>query len=104
MRASSRAIVWELRRTSSAPAFSCKWSSRVVPGIGMMWSPRASSQARASCAMVQSFARDRRQVVEQCQIAGEILALKTRLREADILRGQRADIAHRTGKKAAPER
>ena len=42
-----------LEDTLAAPRFSCRWARLDVPGMGMMCSPRVSSQARASCAGLQ---------------------------------------------------
>src|SRR5713101_6327205 len=41
--------------TPMAPAFSSRYLRRLVPGMGTMSSPWASSQARASCPGVQPF-------------------------------------------------
>ena len=71
----------------------------------MMSSRCASSQASASCAVrAVVLARDRREAVEQLQIAREVLALEARHGEADVLGRQRRDIAHAAGEKAARDR
>ena len=43
--------------TSSASTFSRRYFRRLVPGIGTIFSPRARTQASASCAGVQRFSR-----------------------------------------------
>ena len=91
--------------TSSAPRFSASRSFRLVPGIGTRSGPCASTQAIASCAVVQPFcfaiACD---LLRQALVVREIVAGVARLALAGVAVGQRRRIGDLVAEQAAPDR
>ena len=90
---------------SSAAMFSSRRATRLVPGIGAMSSPWASSQASATCAGVApSWVGDRFDFVDDGQVDLEVVAGEARVGLAPVVVGEVVDRADRAGEEAVTER
>ena len=73
-------------RTCAAAAFSSRYFTRLVPGMGTTSPPCASTQASASCDAVHALLlRDGLHLAHQLQVLGEVLALKAGLAAAVVV-------------------
>ena len=91
--------------TSTAPRFSSSRAALVVPGIGTMSGPWASSQARASWAAGDALRRGYAlQGLDQSEVLGQGVAGEARLGAAEVRGVEAVDPLHRAGQEAAAQR
>ena len=90
---------------SFAARFCSRYLRRLVPGIGTMSSPCASTQASASCARRHALAlRDRPHARDELQVLLEVLALEARLEAAVVVGGEILEALDLARQEAATER
>ena len=94
-------------RRRRAATFSSRCCARLVPGIGTMSSPCASTQASASCAGVHALARRRSlaRASTSARFLREVLALEARVVAPEVARPRSPSArAEAAGQEAAAER
>ena len=83
--------------------FSSRYAQRLVPGMGMMSSPCASTQASASCDGWQPLSRRSPRLGHEVEVALEVLALETWC-AAVIVRREVFGLFELAGQEAAAQR
>ena len=105
VRSFSRSICSALRSVLSAAVFSSTREMRLVPGIGAMSSPWASSQANATCAGVASTSEAIASTSSTTRGSSREVALgEAGVGLAPVVVGELLGGADRPGEKAVPER